>query len=88
MHIDIFKSKSIKSLLLWLQLSVWQCRFSVSEHIPDQFVAACRNTFVLAPLAMFGQKAEQGAKRISFHALPPQTQMFTWKTSPLVQVEA
>ena len=42
----------------------------------------------LTAFSHFGQKAEQRAKGFSFHALPPQTQMFTSKTSPLVQVEA
>lgn len=67
--------------------------FSISIQIPDQFVAVHRNTLftmhgVLIPLALFGQKAEQIARGISFHALPPQPQMFTSKTSPLIQVEA
>lgn len=41
---------------------------------------------VQIPLALSGQKAEQRAKGISFHALPPQTQMFTPKTSLPVQI--
>lgn len=39
-------------------------------------------------LAFFGQTAEQRARGPSFHALPPQPQMFTSKTSPLIQVGA
>lgn len=43
---------------------------------------------VKIPSDLSGQKAEQRANGISFHARPPQIQMFTLKTSPLVQVEA
>lgn len=68
-------------------------RFSISIQTPDQFIAARRNTLftmhgLLIPLALFGQKAGQRARGISFHALPPQPQMFTSKTSPLKQVGA
>lgn len=68
-------------------------RFSISIQTPDQFIAARRNMLftmhgLLIPLALFGQKAGQRARGISFHALPPQPQMFTSKTSPLKQVGA
>lgn len=58
------------------------------RRIPDLFTAACSDTFAPVSPAMFGQKAEQRAKCISFHALPPRAQMFTWKTSPLIQAVA
>lgn len=56
----------------------------IAAQVKDAFLLCIRSN-TLGPL---GQKAEQRAGGISFHALPPQPQMFSSKTSPLIQVAA